>query len=147
MAGLIYSHSPEAVTVTGGADHVALLRVEAPANQKVRVRFGIFGKSGSTHVNYTIRRGSATTGGSVTSATATKRSGMDTETVQGVIRRWTGQPTDKTISNGTVIYSIGITGVEKSTSPTFTVNGGESLTLWGLTGTTTTADVWAECEE
>jgi len=147
MAGLVYSHSLKAVTVTGGADHIALLRVEAPANQKVRVRFKIFGKSGTTHVAYTVRRGSATTGGSVSTLTATKRSGMDTETVQGVIREWSSQPTDKTITNGTVIDTIGLTGVEKAVTQTYLVNGGETLTLWGLTGTTTTADVTAECEE
>jgi len=147
MARLIYSHSFKAVSITGGADHVALLRVEAPANQKVLVRFKIFGKSGTTHVAYTVRRGSATTGGTVNTLVATKRVGNDAETVQGVIREWTAQPTDKSVTNGTVIDTVGLIGTEKAVTQSYLINGGESLTLWGITPTTTTADITVECEE
>lgn len=151
MARLVYSHVPERVAVAAHAsNHTALLRVEAPAHQKVLVRFHVYGRGSASNppVQYTVRRASATTGGTTSALTAIKRSGVDAETVQASVKKWTAQPTDVSSTNGSTIASASRLPSEAVVLGPYLVNGGESLTLWGQVATTAAdADVIAECEE
>lgn len=151
MARLLSTARVASASVTGsGSAHVALVRVVAPANQKLVVQFTIQGEATSTTaptVRCTVRRGSSTTGATTSAITLTKASGIDAETLQATAFGFSAQPTTQDETNGTIIDQFTFHPQGGAVSASYIVNGGENLTLWAITGTTVTVNVAAKIEE
>lgn len=141
-------HNP---TVTADATNwTALMSFVAPTNQKLAVRLSIFGKgSGSDpSVQYEVRRASDLTGATTSALTKVPVNLLDTETPQATINKFTGQPSDVSATNGSVVTSATRKPNESVITDQFVVNGGETFTLWGKTTTTSCAvDLAATVEE
>ena len=134
-------------------DHTALMRVVAPTNQKLRVKFKAWSKgttAGDTPIRFTVRRGVSTSGGTTASITLAKMNGQDAETLQATAYSYSVTPTNKSeTNNGTVVDQFTITPLGgRGESLPIQVNGGETLDLWGITATNAgSVDIEAEIQE
>ena len=142
--------TPLRTVAAHASNHTLLMSVTAPANQKLVVRFRTWGRGISatgTHVRFTVRR--AGTMGTPVALTLVKKSALDTETLQAAAAGYSVQPGTVTeTGNGTVIEHFDMHPQQESASESYIVNGGETLSLWGITETNACpVDLQADIEE
>ena|SRR3990167_1838187 len=151
-----------AVTVAAHAtNHTLLASITGPTNRKTAVRFRVWGRGISatgTHVRLSVRRGAdlALSSGSAIALTAAngdvvKVNGNDAETsvfAATGLAGYSGQPTNQAEDNGSFVDQGTMHPQQEWVGATHVVNGGEVLSLWGITLTNAVAvDILMEVEE